>query len=73
MKLKNVNNQDLIKSHMISLSISFVFFNAILRNADWLIFSTIVFLIALNIVIKIWGRKLDAGVNEKTNYTRRMI
>lgn len=73
MELKNVNNQEIIKAQMISLSISFVFFNAILRNVDWLILSTIVLLIVLNIVIKVWGRKLDAGVNEKTNYTRRMI
>lgn len=73
MELKNVNNQEVVKTQMISLIISFVFFNAILINVDWLILSAILLLIFLTIVIKVLGRKLDEGVNEKIKYTRRTI
>lgn len=73
MELKSKNNQEVLKSQMISLIISFIFFNAILKDADWLILSCIVLLVVLTIIYKIWGKKWSEAINKSTNISRRML
>jgi uncharacterized membrane protein len=73
MKTKSKNNQEIVKMQMISLILSFIFFNAILKETDWLITSSIVLLIVLIIVVRIWGERRSENVKlANSNYPRRM-
>jgi hypothetical protein len=73
MELKSKNNQELIKSQMISLIISFIFFNAILKEVDWLVASSIILLIVLILIVRIWGGKDKEDVKlVNSNFLRRM-
>jgi len=55
MELKSKNNQEILKIQMISLVISFIFFNTIIKEADWLIISSIILWIVLILVVWFWG------------------
>jgi hypothetical protein len=73
MELKSKNNQELVKSQMISLIISFIFFNAILKEVDWLVASSIILLIVLILIVRIWGGKNKEDVKlVNSNFLRRM-
>lgn len=73
MKMKSKNNQEVIKAQMISVVISFILFNAIIKEADWLIASSIFLLIVLILVVKIFGRRQSEKVKlANPNYSRRM-
>ncbi|NPV11619.1 MAG: hypothetical protein HPY57_07510 [Ignavibacteria bacterium] len=73
MELKSKNNQELIKSQMISLIISFIFFNAILKEVDWLVTSSIILLIVLILIVRIWGGKnKEEAKLVNSNFLRRM-
>ncbi len=72
MELKSKNNQEIIRAQMLSLIISFVFFNAILVEIDWLILSSIILLVLISIVLKIFGGRLAIGIDETTNNSRRV-
>lgn len=72
MKLKSKNNQEIIRTQMFSLIISFVFFNAILAEIGWLILSSIILLVAISIILKIFGGRLVVGIDETTNNSRRV-
>jgi len=73
MNMKSKNNQDIVKAQVISLILSFIFFNAILKETDWLITSSVILLIVLIIVVRVWGEKRSKGIKlANTNYPRRM-
>ncbi|MEJ5305237.1 MAG: hypothetical protein WHV63_04770 [Ignavibacteria bacterium] len=73
MELKSKNNQELIKSQMVSLVISFIFFNAILKEVDWLVTSSIILLIVLILIVRIWGGKnKEEAKLVNSNFLRRM-
>ncbi|MCR4417005.1 MAG: hypothetical protein NUV92_04605 [Ignavibacteria bacterium] len=58
---------------MISLIISFIFFNAILKEVDWLVASSIILLIVLILIVRIWGGKNKEDVKlVNSNFLRRM-
>jgi hypothetical protein len=71
MESRTNNKQQFIKSQTISLVISFVMFNAILRDGDWLVLSAIGLIALLTIIVKIFGRKLEVGEEEPANHFRR--
>lgn len=73
MELKSKDNQDVIKTQIISLIISFVLFNAILKEADWLVASSIILLIVLILIVRILGgRQGKKIILENQNFLRRM-
>ncbi len=72
MESKSKNNQEIIKSQAISLILSFVIFNALLKDIDSLILSSVVLLIVLSIIIKIIGRRINVGVEKNSKVSRRM-
>ncbi|MGB9664265.1 MAG: hypothetical protein ACPL25_05010 [Ignavibacteria bacterium] len=73
MELKSKDNQDVVKMQIISWIISFVLFNAILQEADWLVASSVILLIVLIFIVRILGGRRGKKINlENQNFSRRM-
>ncbi len=73
MEIKSKDNRELVKSQIISWVISFVMFNAILKEVDWLVASSIVLLIVLIFIVKILGGGRGKKIIlSNQNFSRRM-